>query len=200
MPDYQKSKIYKICCDDSDIVYYGATTKRLCTRMAQHKHNFKKRPHVNSKLCFEKGNAYIELVENFPCNSIDELNTRERYYIKNFKCVNKMHPGRSRKEYCEENPEKIKEYSKKYYEENKEDINERKKKYYEENPEKEKERVKKYYEENLEKEKERKKKYYEKNQEKIKEKKKEKIKCEKCNCLISRDGFREHLKTIKHNR
>ena len=143
MPDYQKSKIYKICCDDSDIVYYGATTKRLCTRMAQHKHNFKKRPHVNSKLCFEKGNAYIELVENFPCNSIDELNTRERYYIKNFKCVNKMHPGRSRKEYREENPEEVKEDSKKYYEKNKE----MKKKYYEKNKEKIKEYKKKYYEE-----------------------------------------------------
>ena len=170
MPDYQKSKIYKICCDDSDIVYYGATTEKLCTRMAKHKYNFKKGLHIKSKLCFEKGNAYIELVENSPCNSIDELNTRERYYIKNFKCVNKMHPGRTRKEYCEENPEKVKESDKKYREENPEKIKERKKK------------------------------YYEKNQEKIKEKKKEKIKCEKCNCLISRDGFREHLKTIKHNR
>ncbi len=37
-----------------------------------------------------------------------ELHNRERYYIENFECVNKNIPTRTRKEYDQDNKEKIK--------------------------------------------------------------------------------------------
>ena len=60
-----------------------------------------------------------------------------------------------------------KEYKKNYYQQNKEKIKERTKKYREDNKEKHKEKAKKYREENKEKLKEQAKKYREENKEKI---------------------------------
>ena len=92
-----------------------------------------------------------------------------------------------KKEYQEQNKEKIKEKKKEYYEQNKEKIKEKNKEYYEQNKEKikeyqeqNKEKIKEYYEQNKEKikeyreqNKEKIKEYREQNKEKIKEKKKE---------------------------
>jgi len=38
MPDYSKSKIYKLICDDPELVYYGSTTQKyLSSRLCEHK-------------------------------------------------------------------------------------------------------------------------------------------------------------------
>jgi hypothetical protein len=102
----------------------------------------------------ELTSAKIELVENCPCNSKEELLQREGYYIRNNNCVNKFIPDRTRKEYLETNKEKLKEYHKKYDETNKERIAERKKNYSETNKEKLKEYHKKYYQQKKEEKKE----------------------------------------------
>jgi hypothetical protein len=76
----------------------------------------------------------IVLVENCPCVNKDELLAKERYYITNFKCVNKnINIGFDKKNrtinYNKENKEKIKERQKKWYEDNKERLLEKAKEY-----------------------------------------------------------------------
>jgi len=47
-------------------------------------------------------NCKIELVENVPCNSKEELTKREGFYIQNNQCVNKHIAGRSNQEQTRE--------------------------------------------------------------------------------------------------
>jgi len=42
MPDYQSGKIYKIHSFQTDLVYYGSTTVRLCNRFSGHKTDMKR--------------------------------------------------------------------------------------------------------------------------------------------------------------
>lgn len=121
MLKYQKGKIYKIVNNDNDLVYYGSTIQLLCNRMAQH------RKHLN---CLSKNmnlsNSKIILVENYPCNSKEELESRERFYIENNNCINKNKPNRTEedlKKWFEDNKERIKEQKKIKYNENKEELN-----------------------------------------------------------------------------
>ena len=48
-------------------------------------------------MCYK--DAYIELIEDFPCNSKKELNRREGQHIRNNDCVNKNIAGRTKKEW-----------------------------------------------------------------------------------------------------
>jgi hypothetical protein len=125
MPDYSQSKIYKIVSNFTDEIYIGSTTQSLGSRKAEHKKKFKywmvnpdSTYFVTSFKLFELGEVDIVLMENFPCENKEQLHARERYYIENNLCVNKYIPGRTVKEWCEVNKEKRKEY----YEENKEKL------------------------------------------------------------------------------
>jgi len=98
MPDYKNGKIYKIVNDENDDVYYGSTTQPLSKRLGDHKGDYKR--YVNGKSHFitsfnilKYDSCKIILVETFPCNSKYELEARERYYIENYKCVNKIKPS-----------------------------------------------------------------------------------------------------------
>ena len=140
MVNYQEGKIYKIINDSMpNMVYYGSTCNTFAKRMGQHK----ALRDCSSRVLFEYGNPQMILIEKYPCNDKMELNARERYYIENNECVNKVVPGRTNKEYREANKEKIKEYRdshkekiKEYREANKEQIAIKDKKRYEANKEK----------------------------------------------------------------
>ena len=85
--NYQKSRIYKIVCDDSESVWVGATTKTLCQRMAQHRDTYKQNMKGKARWCssflvMNGKNARIELIEAYPCNDKDELNKRLYELIK----------------------------------------------------------------------------------------------------------------------
>ena len=100
MPNYANSKIYKIESLIGDIVYYGSTTQQLSKRMAEHRYLFKKGTKKNtSKQVFEFGDAKIFLVEAFPCENTEQLFAKEGEYVRNNRCVNKMIPNRTQKEY-----------------------------------------------------------------------------------------------------
>jgi hypothetical protein len=87
MLNYQFSKIYKIVNDEMpNLVFYGSTCNVLSSRLYQHK---KKGTECKSHRLFN-GTAKIFLVENFPCNSKNELLSRERWWIENKDCLNKM--------------------------------------------------------------------------------------------------------------
>ena len=146
MPNYQNGKIYMIWCEDDK--YYGSTTVSLSRRMTGHRSKYNK---CSSFIIFEKygiEKCKIELVELFPCNSLEELRAREGYYIRNNNCVNKNIPDRNSSERYDDNKEQILERNKQYREDNKEQILERNKQYNEENKEYILERQRKYNKEN----------------------------------------------------
>lgn len=115
MPDFSKSKIYKLVCNITGKVYIGSTTRTLNYRLNQHLYDFKKRrSKITSSQIFEKANYDMVVIENYPCKNKKELHLREKYHIDNNECINKKNPiGRklSPEEYYEQNKEKIKQQS-----------------------------------------------------------------------------------------
>ena len=201
--NYSKGLIYKICCLDTSIkeVYIGSTTN-FDQRKKQHKANCNssksKKYNLNVyKFIRENGgwnNFDMVLIEYYPCETKLELEREERKILEQQDLtLNSCVPTRSKREWSENNSEKMIEYMKKYRETNKEKIKEQRKEYYETNKEKKKE----YYENNKEKKKE----YYKNNKEKINERKKEygakKIKC-MCGVEVRRDNITQHRRTKKH--
>jgi hypothetical protein len=151
MPNYQNGKIYMICCNEIDNIYYGSTTQELCVRIAAHRRHKKsyengKHNYISSFKILKYPSARIVLVELVSCNSREELLMREQYYIRNNNCVNKCIPLQTDKEYRESHKEQIAEGKKKCYEANKEHYLEYQKEYQEENKELIAERSKKYRE------------------------------------------------------
>ena len=125
---YKRGKIYKIVCNETGEIYYGSTIKKyLSNRIAHHRVK-----NCCSRQIINRNNYYYELIEDYSCNNKKELETRERWYIENNECINKLIPIRTKEE--------IKEYHKEYYQQNKEQIKEKKKQY-----------LKDYYQENKEK-------------------------------------------------
>ena len=64
---------------------------------------------MSSYLLFDKygiDNCEIVWIEDYPCERKEQLTARERYYIENINCVNKLIPGRTNHEYYEANEEK----------------------------------------------------------------------------------------------
>ena len=153
---YQKGKIYKLTCDDVNLVYYGSTIKKLQDRLGNHKAPSNA---TVSRTMRDIGGLKIELVEEYPCNSRRELEQREQYYIDNNECIN-FKPAFITKEQKEE---RNKEYKKEYQKANRDKINQKLKEYQKANKEKLKEKRKQYYEANKEKIKEKMREYWHAN-------------------------------------
>jgi hypothetical protein len=132
---YQNGKIYAIRSHLTEQIYIGSTCEaRLSKRMVQHRSSYRiflrdGGKSTTSRIILENGDAYIELIENFPCNNKDELTRREGFHIRNTNCVNKVIPFRTRDEYYQDNIEKIRIYKKNYNIFNYESIKQRKKQY-----------------------------------------------------------------------
>ena len=123
MTNYNNAKIYKIepiCDHDENQIYIGSTNKKyLSLRMSEHISSYKKwkQGTTNKKLtCFDIFDKYgldnvkIVLIELVNANSKNELVSKESEYIRKTKCVNKVIPNRTQKEYYKTNKDKIKEY------------------------------------------------------------------------------------------
>jgi hypothetical protein len=173
MTDYSKTKIYKIESHLGDKIYIGSTAKQyLSQRFQQHKSAYKqwkngKCSKITSYELFDEygvDNCQIVLIEEYPCNNKDAKNAKESHYIRELQCVNKYIPGRTGKQYYEDNKDKKKQYQ----EDNRDHILERQKQYYEEN----KDKSKQYYKDNKDHILEKKKQHYENNKDHILEKKK----------------------------
>jgi len=194
MTKYNNSKIYKIepiVEHEPHEIYIGSTTKeRLCQRMAYHKRDYNrwkngKHNKVTVYDIFDKygvQNCNIFLIESCPCNTKDELNSKEGHYIRISECINKYIPDRNRKE-----------RNQNYYEQNKEVIKQKHKDKYEITKEKVKEERKIYYENHEEQIKTQKQEYYLKNKEKLLEN----IIC-LCGCEVVKCSLSRHQKSKKH--
>ena len=127
---YQNGKIYKITDNGNNKTYYGSTMKRyLCHRLSGHKYDYKKyleggpKESTSFNIFDEYGvdNCRIELVELYPCNSRDELESREGEFIRNNDCVNRIITKRTKKQYQEDNKEVLTMNKKKYRDTRKEE-------------------------------------------------------------------------------
>jgi hypothetical protein len=108
--DYTNGKIYKIVCNITGDIYIGSTTQPLSKRIGGHRDSAKSAKCVKSKSIILGGDYAIILIENYPCESKEELLKKERYYIENNICLNKQIPLRTDKEYRDDNKDKIKDY------------------------------------------------------------------------------------------
>jgi len=104
MVNYGNGKIYKISDNTNGNVYYGSTTLSLSQRLADHNRDYNysqiSKKYVTSFEILKNGNYTITLVEDVPCERKEQLLIiRERFYIENNPCVNKIIPLRTHKEY-----------------------------------------------------------------------------------------------------
>ena len=65
---------------------------------------------------------YIELIEEYPCNNIEQLLKREGFYIRQMGTLNKIVSGRTKSEYRSDNIDHIITRDKEYREINKDKI------------------------------------------------------------------------------
>jgi hypothetical protein len=153
MPDYSLAKIYKLVSNKTEDIYIGSCLMRLSTRLSNHKHT--SNHCVSKKLFVNDAIITIVLIENYPCNTKNELKARELFHITTNKCINKNKPfvcdipygdGKAyKKEYCAINAEQIKSFKKEYYVINAEHIKSKANEYYAINTEQMKSKAKEYY-------------------------------------------------------
>ena len=163
---YKRGKVYTIRCRyDDTLIYVGSTIDKLSKRMS--KHRTSKSCTLNKKVNGDWDNWYIELYEEYPCNNKEQLEKREGEVIREIATVNKNIAGRNKKEYYEENHDKMVENMKQYRENNRDKIVEYKKQ------------------------------YEEKNRDKILEKNKERCKCDVCGAEINKYYLKIHQHSLK---
>ena len=182
--DYSNGRIYfiePICEHEDNEFYFGSTLQKLCKRMDFHRGSYKRWKNGKSTkvMCYELFEKYglenckIYLVELYPCKSKEELESKEGYYIRNYNCNNKLIPGRTKKEWCTDNKEKLQEYYKEWCTDNKDIIARNKKEYFNDNKVKIVEYKKVYYQSHKDIIARNKKEYYNDNKDKFQEKIKE---------------------------
>jgi hypothetical protein len=113
---YSKGKIYAIRSKLTDTLYIGSTCQTLNKRFGEHNGRFKNykvgNDNLTSFIILANGDAFIELIEDFPCSSKKELECREGEFILKHKdkVVNKLVAGRTDAEYYSDNRTKIVAY------------------------------------------------------------------------------------------
>jgi len=138
---------YCIVCNITGEKYYGSTKSTLNVRINNHKCKLT----CSSKQIILRGDYDIYPLGEY--DTIEEAEMKEKWYIDNKECINKNRVRvtdeerkeekgiyyqknkenilKKRKEYCQKNKEKIKQYNNelsiKYYNKNKEQINEKRK-------------------------------------------------------------------------
>lgn len=134
---YVRSKIYKIMADTTDEIYIGSTVQPLYQRFSVHKtyatkylNGTYKNRCTSYDIINNHPTAKIILLEEFPCDTKEQLRAREQYHIDQHKeggkLVNKLDAyvpievGREKKrQYLSKNSEYFKELRKQYYEKTK---------------------------------------------------------------------------------
>ena len=93
-------KIFKIASKlRPNIVYVGSTYRELDKILEHYKQKYQLFLENRQKYleCFEiinRGDCSIELLENFPCENINQMKERELYFIQTLNCVNSIKRSR----------------------------------------------------------------------------------------------------------
>ena len=236
MPDFSKTIIYKIVHktnpDDYD-VYVGHSTniqsrkwdhKKTCNNQNSKTYHLKVYQYIRENGGWD--NFEIIEIEKYPCNDANEARQKEQEWCYKLNSnLNCNIPNRNKKQYYQDNRDKITEYDKNrpnkkerneknkqyrnnnrekinekakiYREGNREKINEKAKIYREDNREKINEKVKHYREDNPVKIKEQSKQYRINNRDKILERNKQKVTCDNCGSIVQKSKILRHKKTQK---
>lgn len=94
---YGQGKVYRIV-DNHGQVYIGSTVRSLNTRYSEHKKAFRAWQEGKAQYCtsyevLKSGINGIFLLEDYPCESKEQLLEREKYYVQQTpNCVNKVLP------------------------------------------------------------------------------------------------------------
>ncbi len=106
---FKSGKIYTIRSPHVEYYYIGSTCQPLCKRFHEHNQAYNSNSDLNKNSTIRSGkvifwgDAYIELLENFPCKDRNELLKREgeliREHGKNHCIVNKNMAGCEREEH-----------------------------------------------------------------------------------------------------
>ena len=171
--NYQNGKIYQIMDSAFNCCYIGSTIDKLSNRLNSHRSKYRKYKEGKGgfttiyKMFDEYGemNRKIYLIENYPCQSQDELFAREGFHQRKSECVNKCIAGRTHKEYRQDNKEKLAQQNKEWVNNNQEHVKQYKREYILNNRDKQKE----WKENNKDKKKEQDKQYRENNKDKLKQ-------------------------------
>ena len=200
--DYSKTFIYKLCCRDFNVtdIYVGHSTdfksRNKCHKSCCHNINSKKYNQYNYRIIRQNGgydNWIMIKLYDYPCNNKREAEKEENKTMIELNAIlNMVKSFRTE----EEIKEQKKEWHKKNYENNKTELLEKAKGYYENNKTEVLEKLKVYYENNKTELNERRKVKYEKNKTEILEKQKIKVKCEFCNCEVTKPYLNKHQKTL----
>ena len=119
MPDYKNGKIYCIRSHQTPDIYIGSTVQKLNKRIGSHREKYKKwlnkiHHYTTSFELVKYDDCYIELLEDYSCENKEQLHKKEGQYIREMDCVNKRVEGRTKKEYQQENKEKLAKYIRQY--------------------------------------------------------------------------------------
>jgi hypothetical protein len=215
--DYKNGKIYKILNDITDDVYVGSTCQPLSKRMAEHRKSLNGATVLKSKkrLLYDKMRAvgkdhfYIELIEEYPCDNIEQLLKREGCYIREIGTLNTIVSGRTQQEYNEDNKEHLREKRAEWETKNKEHLCDYQKKYQTEHADRLRQQSKQYREDNKERIQQQRKAYREDRKKELAEKTKlwrerniDKLKqthtCDICGSTVQHSSKQNHCKTKKH--
>lgn len=198
MNKYKNGKIYKLVNDETTDLYVGSTTQTLSNRLSDHRARAKFCPNRKLYLHMNEIGAVhfkIILLEEYPCENIEQLVAKEDYYAQLLKpTLNTNRPvmdlekdRANRKQWYEMNKDRIRgtknEYLKEYRQSHSEEIIEQRKVNYEKNKEK-------IIEKNTE--------YRKLNKAKIYASQTKAYHCDVCNCEIQHNEQSRHRKTKKH--
>ena len=176
---YAPAKIYSVRSHQTDQMYIGSTCDDLKKRMSRHRSDYKRwvtgksTKYITSHEIIKHGDAYIELLEHYPCNDKYELSAREGHWIRRCNVsVNKNIAGRTMAEYYQDHKQEISAKQKRYYEDHKQKIVAYQKNYHQEHAAYQKQ-------------------CYQAN--------KNKFVCQECECRFSTNAnLTRHKKTKKH--
>lgn len=217
---YQTGKIYQIVDIGYTKCYVGSTCETLSQRMAHHRGTYNYFLQAGGKRTrsydmfqeFGVDNCKIELIQNYPCNSKDELVRQEGKHILRLrkKCVNKNVAGRTKKEGYEANKEHYLSISRKWKENHKEETQKAWKQYYQDNLDKLKVATQQYRETHTEKIQQQQKEYQNNNRKELTRKHGEYVKQNQhwlkqkiqCGCGSEYQYLKksDHFKTQKHQK
>jgi len=135
-PDYKKAKIYKLTCSETNRIYIGSTTKNPHYRLLNHLSQF------NPTMAKTFKKPELEVLFEYPCECKRDLLLKEREIIKEhrengFEVVNKNVPGRTLKEWIQDNRERVLQQKRKAYHKNPEFYRKLSNKHYHESGKKE---------------------------------------------------------------
>jgi hypothetical protein len=207
---YENGKIYLAKCKNNpNLVYVGSTHMSLEERFNRHKKD--KKCSLYKYVDGDWDNWYIELYEDYPCKNKYILELRETEVQKQIATINKQLARRTKKQYHQDNRDKILENMKQYRQDNRDKLLENMKQRYQANRDKLLEYQKQYRQDNRDKIKEQKKQNYQDNRDelleyqkqynkdnrdKIKEQRKQKTTCDRCGCIVTKH-IKRHQKTKK---